>query len=267
MTHAEPAAQTNPHPPQLATLVLVLVQVIAAPHGVSSGFAQICRQAPITQLCVPGHTVPQAPQLRRSVCVFTQRPGDIAVAPQTTEPAAHVPPQTPAAQVAVPPLGAAHARPHAPQLLTVVLVLVSQPLATIASQSPKPALQVSRHAPLVHAAAWLAPAVQARPHAPQLARAVLMLVSQPFAAIASQLPKPALQVSPHIEAPQEAVAFAPPAQAVAHAPQLVTLVVVLMHMPPQSMVGAAQVVRQVPAEQFCPAGHALPQAPQCARSV
>ena len=67
----------------------------------------------------------------------------------------------PAAQIPV------HARPQAPQWALLVRVSVSQPLATLPSQSPKPALQaVIAHALARQSAVALA-RVHARPHAPQ----------------------------------------------------------------------------------------------------
>jgi hypothetical protein len=62
---------------------------------------------------------------------------------------------------------------------------------------------------------------QTFPHAPQLL-VVLSGVSQPLAAIASQLSKPMLQAArTHVPVEQEALAFAN-AQAAPHAPQLLT---------------------------------------------
>jgi hypothetical protein len=48
------------------------------------------------------------------------------------------------------PLG--HALPQRPQWFVLVWSAVSHPLALSPSQSPKPALQVSRHVPSAHAA-------------------------------------------------------------------------------------------------------------------
>ena len=73
-----------------------------------------------------------------------------------------------------------------------MLVLVSQPLTALPSQLPKPALHVGTHAPdvqVVEPFAFTHCVVQA----PQLERLVLVLVSQPFEALPSQLPKPAVQ--------------------------------------------------------------------------
>jgi len=89
------------------------------------------------------------------------------------------------------------------------LVFVSQPLATLPSQLPKPALHAaSRQAPPAHAVVALGNA-QIAPQPPQLPRLVLVLVSQPFVASPSQLAKPELQ-EPSVQTPltQESVEWA-----------------------------------------------------------
>jgi hypothetical protein len=74
-------------------------------------------------------------------------------------PTPHAPPE----QLGV-PFATVHAFPHMPQCDVLVLVLVSQPFASIPSQLPKPVL----HIEIVHVT----------PHAPQFV-VVRMLVSQP----------------------------------------------------------------------------------------
>ena len=92
----------------------------------------------------------------------------------------------PAAQPAV-ALASAHAAPQRPQLDGVVLRLVSQPLAALPSQSPKPAVQVTPHAPAAQVAVPLV-ASHALPQRPQFATVVARLVSQPLAGLPSQSP-------------------------------------------------------------------------------
>jgi hypothetical protein len=159
-------------------------------------------------------------------------------------------------------MGAAHARPQPPQCKGDVLMLVSQPLGVFPSQSPKPTAQRSWHVPVVHAALWLAPAAHVRPQPPQCARLVRVSTSQPLALLPSQFAKPALQVIVQLELAQVGAAFGALGQTFAHAPQLFALLVVSMHTPLQRIVGAMQLTEHVPIEQLCPAGHALPQAPQ-----
>ena len=79
-----------------------------------------------------------------------------------------------------------HARPHCPQLSTLVFVLTSQPSSAVGAagwlQFPKPELHVEVHRPPLHASeATLAPE-QARPQAPQLLVFVLVFTSQPSSA-------------------------------------------------------------------------------------
>lgn len=65
--------------------------------------------------------------------------------------------------------------------------------------------------------------------------------SQPFAALASQLPKPALQVNPQVSAAHvAAAAFGGTAQAVHAAPQAVGSFVT--HLPPHTWLGAGQLM-------------------------
>src|SRR5438094_7416902 len=83
------------------------------------------------------------------------------------------------------------------------------------------------HAPFVHV--W--PLAQTTPHPPQLFALVLMLVSQPFAALPSQLPDPALHAAtPHAPAEHAAVPLAAE-HTVPHAPQLLTLLATLVSHP------------------------------------
>jgi hypothetical protein len=118
--------------------------------------------------------------------------------------------QAPSAQVPVAQLSPAFARlqvaPHAPQSV-VELSGVSQPLAALRSQLPKPALQVpSVQVPPPQLAAALA-RLHDTPHAPQFAL-VCVDCSQPLFASPSQLPKFALhELSAHVPVLQVAVAL------------------------------------------------------------
>ena len=85
------------------------------------------------------------------------------------------------------PLATTHAMPHAPQWATVVAVPVSQPLAALPSQLPKPAAQLATaHAPAEQVGVALG-RTQALAQRPQLATEVARLTSQPLAALPSQL--------------------------------------------------------------------------------
>jgi hypothetical protein len=169
-------------------------------------------QRPALHDCPAGHVVPHAPQFVALVCVSTHAPE------QTVCPAGHVAPHVPAAHVAVPPLGAPHALPQRPQCARVVLVLASQPLAALLSQSPKPALHINEHAPALQAGVPLA-AAHAFAQRPQCATLDVVSVSQPLAGLPSQSAKPAAQRTPHAPAAQVAVALAAAGHALPQRPQ------------------------------------------------
>jgi hypothetical protein len=118
--------------------------------------------------------------------------------------------------------------PQPPQLAELVLVLVSQPLAALPSQSAKVALQVATwHALFTHFAVALL-RLQIVPHVPQFALSPAMLVSQPLVILPSQSAKPALHVATlHTELTQLGVPFGT-TQALPQPPQLFTSFVVLV---------------------------------------
>jgi len=133
-------------------------------------------------------------------------------------------PQTPATQLAV-ALGIEHTRLHPPQLVALVLVLVSQPLATAPSQFPNPAEQVMLHTP--PAQPGVPPVVEQRvPQAPQLFTSVRMAVSQPSPEVALQSRRSLGQFTlevPHIDAAHTAlVPMGGGGQLTPQPPQLVT---------------------------------------------
>ena len=71
---------------------------------------------------------------------------------------------------------AAHARPHAPQLVRLAAVLTSHPLAAAPSQLAKPGLHAATvQAPAAHPAT-ASGSEHTRPHAPQLAGSSAVLV-------------------------------------------------------------------------------------------
>src|SRR5689334_5172700 len=87
-----------------------------------------------------------------------------------------------------------HVAPQPPQLARLVKTLVSQPLARSLSQLAKGMLQMMPQLPPVQVAVPLV-LLQMLPQPPQLLMSPVVLVSQPFAALPSQLPKPALQLA------------------------------------------------------------------------
>lgn len=124
--------------------------------------------------------------------------------------------------------------PHAPQLLTSVAARDSQPFAVRPSQLLKPVTQVPIWQVLdEHVAAAFANE-HALPQAPQFATDVLRFVSQPFAALPSQLPSvdgEQAVVIPHV--PPEQVGENPPGavHALEHEPQRFTFVLRFVSQP------------------------------------
>jgi hypothetical protein len=115
-----------------------------------------------------------------------------------------------------------------PQWVGLVVVLVSQPLATLPSQLPKPAEQAIEQEPPEQLGVPFTEE-HAVPHAPQFAALVFVLVSQPFPALPSQLPKPASHpTSWQVPPEHDSVAFGM-SQATPQAPQLVSVFRLVSH--------------------------------------
>jgi hypothetical protein len=134
-----------------------------------------------------------------------------------------------------------------PHRVVVVVRSVSQPLATLPSQLPKPASQLSMtQVPLAQDAVALAGA-QGVLQAPQSVK-VLSGVSQPLDRSSSQLPNPEVHVVMQLPVAQLAVALAGAVQGVPQAPQLVA-VLSAAQLPLQQawllVVQSAQLVPQV----------------------
>jgi hypothetical protein len=134
-----------------------------------------------------GQAIAQRPQFATLVRVSVSHPL-AAFMSQSAKPSSQVKPQVAVAHVGVAWATAGHARPHAPQCMTLARVSVSQPLAAFMSQSPKPASQVDWQRPITHDAVALADAAHAIPQPPQCTTLVCVSVSQPFEALMSQSP-------------------------------------------------------------------------------
>ncbi len=210
-----------------------------------------------------GHTVPHAPQLRASVAVVTQLP------PHVVCPDGHGDTHDPARQMSP----VAQVRPHDPQLVASVLVLVSHPFDAVRSQSAKPLAHApTTHTPEAHACVATLVSAHTRPHDPQLFGSKLVDV---------QLPEHSVRPAPHVAVQVPAVHTRPAphaveALAVLHAPQLLESLAVLtshplaalpsqlakpaLHAPithaPEAHVAAALAKR-----------HAVPQPPQLLASA
>ncbi len=166
-----PVAQARPQVPQLRLSLRTFTHAPA-----QSTVPDAHEHAPDAQACPPEHARPHAPQLALSLCRFTHTPAhSICPDGHTHAPVTHD----------CPPV---HARPHAPQLVLVAVRLVSQPLAGLLSQLPKPAMHVpSAHDPDAHVAVALAK-TQRWPHAPQWLTSLAKVTSQPLVTLPSQLP-------------------------------------------------------------------------------
>jgi hypothetical protein len=206
------------------------------------------------------HIDPQAPQLLLLVLRLTQMP------PQLVVPVGHM--HTPLVHVA--PIG--HVRPHIPQLLVSLEVLASHPSAALMLQFRKLPEQLKPQVVPVQVVVALAAGGQASPQPPQAFTLFVVAVSQPFAGIPSQLPKPALQLNPHRPLLHVGVAPETPGHARLHIPQCVREVLVLVSqplvaLPSQSAKPARHVKPQAPSEHtvvaLARAGQAVPQRPQC----
>ncbi len=258
---------TTPQPPQFeasAARTFTSQPSLAVPLQSAKPAAQppTAQRPPahaLTLALARAQTVPQPPQFRGSVAMFTQSP-EHAVAP-----APQVVAQAPLAQTCP----AEHAPPQRPQLALSVLRLVSQPLAGFMSQSAKPALQAPiAQLPAAHVAAALGKR-HATPQPPQFeASAARTFTSQPSLATPLQSPKPAAQ-PPTTQRPaaQALTAVLARAHAFAQAPQFMGSALVFTQSPAQLVAPAPQVAEHTPREHTCPDAHAPPQRPQLALSV
>jgi hypothetical protein len=148
LAQLSPAAHARLHTPQFAALLFKSTHVIDGPQAVCPA-GHTARHAPATQLCPAAHRLPHAPQLFGSLSGLAHTPG---AAPHSKSPRLQIVPHTPLEHEASPLIGAGHERPHTPQCVTEKFTSVSQPLAALPSQSPKPAAQRNKHAPSEHVA-------------------------------------------------------------------------------------------------------------------
>jgi hypothetical protein len=160
---------------------------------------------------------PQAPQFVR-VTRFVSQP--FAELPsQFPKPVLHVPSWHAEPLHIAPALAKVQTVPQPLQLATLLVRFVSQPSETWPLQLPNPVEHVIEQVPAEHEGVPFV-VEQGAPQAPQLVLLVCVLVSQPFAALPSQLPNPALHdTSWHVPVAQEALPLVI-AQAVPQAPQL-----------------------------------------------
>jgi hypothetical protein len=163
---------------------------------------------------------------------------------------------------------AAHARPHAPQLLPSIVVSTHA-----APHRVCPAGQPGPQRP--SAQLGLAPA-HAAPHIPQLRTSVCRLTSQPFAALPSQFAKPVLHTIPQDPPLHEGVAFGAAGHAPPQRPQCATVFVTLVshpfarfpsQLPKLATHAMSQRLATHVAAPFAPPAQRLLHAPQCSIAV
>ncbi len=206
-----------------------------------------------TRSCVAGaQTVPQAPQFVRFLNRLVSQPF-AGLESQLPQPAVHVNPHVPAAQVTDVVFGAdGQTRPHIPQFAVSL---------ARARQIPEHIVCPAGHA---QTPAWhVAPPMHERPHTPQFA-AVLSGVSQPSLAMLLQFANPGVHSpTPHVPAKQAAAPFGGVGQTLPHVPQLRASVMVFVQaMPHITGVAPPHVDVHVPPEQTCPIVHVVPHIPQ-----
>jgi hypothetical protein len=141
--------------------------------------------------------------------------------------------------------------PQLPQLVTVLLRFVSQPFAALASQSPKPAVHATWHAPSAQLGAPFEE-LQTRPQEPQLLGSFAVETSQPVAYERSQFACAESQLwTPHVVPRHSGVPFCT-VQIVPQPPQFWGLFVVAVSHPLPTF--ASQLPK--------PAAHVMPQTPE-----
>ena len=186
----------------------------------------VIAQAPaehVVAVTLPAHAVahefPHTPQFVFDVVTLVSQPFE-GTPSQFPKPALHEATAQAPFEHADVPFATKHCALHAPQLFTLVRVLISQPSDTMLLQSAKPALhEPMRHAPLLQTDVPLA-AVHCVPQPPQFPASAAMLTSQPLAGLLSQSAKPGRHAPmTHIPAAHAAVALAR-LQTIPHAPQL-----------------------------------------------
>lgn len=177
------------------------------------------------------HVRPHAPQCAAVVCVLTSQPSAGSML-QSAKPAAHnAMPHTPAVHPAVAFAMLMQPRPHMPQFMTLVCVLVSQPSVASMLQSPNPGAHAPTvHTPIAHADVPFA-AMQRFAQRPQFSPLTRRSTSQPSAALLLQSANPGLQVNPHVPVVQTGTALGGVGHRLPQRPQCVSESCVLVSQP------------------------------------
>jgi hypothetical protein len=174
--------------------------------------------------------VPQAPQLLGLFEVLTSQPSPALPLQSARGAVQLLMPQTPFTQFGCEPLPPGQTLPQIPQLLTLLLVLTSQPFAGLPSQLAKPALQFSTQLPALQVGVALF-VPQMLPQAPQLAVLLVRLASQPSLSRPLQSAQPELQLAMAQVPPSHLGVACGSRQTLPHEPQLLTSEVLLDSQP------------------------------------
>jgi hypothetical protein len=180
------------HAPQLSGSVCV---------GVQAPRQMVCPaghwHTPELQDCPVAQVFPHAPQLATLVASAASQPF-VTLRSQSWKPALQLTiAQRSLAQVAD-ALAMEHTTPQAPQLEGLLVVLVSQPLSRLASQSPQPASQLATHAPAVQVGVERM-VLQTRVHEPHAVTLVLVSTHAPEQQVAPVAqPRVGVQPGTHI---------------------------------------------------------------------
>jgi hypothetical protein len=186
-----------------------LIPLLPLPARAERHTAVVQAQTPqLAQFWLVPQAAPQLPQESRSVWRLRHVPEQLLC------PDGHAAEHELLTQLVVPPVGGAHGRPHPPQFEGLLRVSVSQPLAALPSQLPKPVLQAAMaQTPAAHVPVALVK-VHARPQAPQLDGSLAVARHVP-----EQLVWPAGQAWPQVPAAQVALPPAAGRQTLRHTPQ------------------------------------------------
>ena len=222
----QPVSQAIPHPPEVQDGVpLLALQTLGHdPQCAGSLFKSASQPSPtkplqfdqpaehvVMEQALPEqadvawfvlHARPQPPQFNALELVLVSQPFTKLLS-QSPIGAVQAMPQVPLLHDGLPP-DALHAFAHVPQWVASFLRLTSQPFATLPSQFAKFVAQLIWHAPAAQDAVPLV-VLHATPQPLQFNALVLVLVSQPLAALLSQLQKPATQLIPQTPRVQVAV--------------------------------------------------------------
>jgi hypothetical protein len=169
------------------------------------------------------------------------------------------------------PLTDEHILPQAPQLLTSLVVLISQPLLGLPLQLANGKGQNRPQVPKLQTGELFWPEGQVCPQPPQLLGLVRTLTSQPLLGLPSQSTNVGEHVKPQIPDEQVGELFRPKGHTLSQPPQLFTSKERFAQFPGHRVLGAGHEMPQVPSWQngvpFAGEVHIRPQNPQLFTSV